>query len=114
MGQDASGVKIAADFIKKSEAIFIGAGAGMGLTPACRIFVVRRDSGRRIPCSVRGGFDSKTWLTPVGLQQIPDRHGDFSGIALISFEKKPHISVSEYCSNGQVIFSIEHLYSRVM
>ena len=73
MGQDASRVKIAADFIKQSEAIFIGAGAGMGVDSGLPDFLTTEYWNATVPfiiCNAAKGAQAFGKLARLNLKLI--------------------------------------------
>ena len=92
MGQDASGVKIAADFIKQSEAIFIGAGAGMGVDSGLPDFRGPEGFWKAYPMFRQKGFRFEDMANPRWFATDPRQAWGFYGHRLNLYrETSPHL-----------------------
>lgn len=89
----------AADAIASADAVLIGAGAGMGVDPACLTSGDRKDSGRLTHL-----FEvviSAKCRPHIGFVQTRNLPGASLDIATISIDRRSPIPVFKFCRNGR-------------
>jgi hypothetical protein len=70
----------AAQLIKQADALIIGAGAGMGWIPDCRIFAVTRAFGTPTPLWQEPNLNLRKWRTRAPSSETQLLRGVFMGI----------------------------------